>query len=104
MPDVLLHAGGNIATAGGCPASWYLAPWVITRTCREDAARAVIGCAVPVGGNQKAASVPLRAVRVGEAALRLPTALPCRSPQGSGPAAAEPGTPASAHRTQISTK
>ncbi|MFD9432770.1 DJ-1/PfpI family protein [Streptomyces sp. NPDC060002] len=68
--DAPFHAEGNIATAGGCLASQYLATWVITRTLGEDAAHAVLDYVAPVGENQETAERALRAVRAGEAALR----------------------------------
>lgn len=43
------HAEGNIATAGGCFASQYLAAWIIARTEGEDAARAALHYVAPVG-------------------------------------------------------
>ncbi|MGS5089804.1 DJ-1/PfpI family protein [Hydrogenophaga sp. A37] len=42
-------AAGNIATAGGCLASPYLAAWVIARTEGEAAARAALHYVAPVG-------------------------------------------------------
>ena len=42
-------AAGNIATAGGCLASQYLAAWIIARTEGEDAARAALHYVAPVG-------------------------------------------------------
>lgn len=42
-------AAGNIATAGGCLASPYLATWVIARTEGEAAARAALHYVAPVG-------------------------------------------------------
>lgn len=68
--DTPFHAEGNIATAGGCLASQYLAAWVITRTLGEDAARDIIDYVAPVGENQETAERAMRAVRLGEAALR----------------------------------
>ncbi|MCF3103105.1 AraC family transcriptional regulator [Streptomyces roseoverticillatus] len=70
MLDAPFHAEGNIATAGGCLASQYLATWVITRTLGEQAARDVIGYAAPVGENQETVERAMRAVRAGEPALR----------------------------------
>ena len=64
------HAEGNIATAGGCLASQYLATWVITRTLGEDAARDVLDYVAPVGENRQSVERALHAVRAGEAALR----------------------------------
>ncbi|WP_406009327.1 DJ-1/PfpI family protein [Streptomyces sp. NBC_00637] len=68
--DAPFHAEGNIATAGGCLASQYLATWVITRTLGEDAARDVLDYVAPVGENRETVERALRAVREGEAALR----------------------------------
>ncbi|PJN23017.1 DJ-1/PfpI family protein [Kitasatospora sp. CB02891] len=67
--DTPFHAEGNIATAGGCLASQYLATWVVTRALGEDAARDVLGYVAPVGEQQETIERALRAVRVGEVAL-----------------------------------
>jgi transcriptional regulator GlxA family with amidase domain len=42
-------ARGNVATAGGCLASQYLAAWVIARTEGEPAAREAMHYVAPVG-------------------------------------------------------
>jgi len=42
-------ANGNVATAGGCLASQYLAAWVIARLAGIDAARDAVGYVAPVG-------------------------------------------------------
>lgn len=42
-------AAGNVATAGGCLASPYLAAWVIARSEGLDAARAALHYVAPVG-------------------------------------------------------
>jgi transcriptional regulator GlxA family with amidase domain len=42
-------ANGNVATAGGCLASQYLAAWVIARLAGEEAARSAIHYVAPVG-------------------------------------------------------
>ncbi|MDQ0962337.1 transcriptional regulator GlxA family with amidase domain [Streptomyces sp. B4I13] len=68
--DEPFHAEGNIATAGGCLASQYLATWVITRVLGEDAARDVLDYVAPVGENRETAQRALRAVGAGRAALR----------------------------------
>ena len=50
--DVLnqpFFAAGNIATAGGCMASPYLAAWIIARLETEDAARSALHYVAPVG-------------------------------------------------------
>jgi hypothetical protein len=43
------HARGNVATAGGCLASAYLAGWVIARVHGLDAAEAALHYVAPVG-------------------------------------------------------
>jgi len=43
------YAAGNIATAGGCLASPYLAAWIIARTEGEAAARSALHYVAPVG-------------------------------------------------------
>jgi transcriptional regulator GlxA family with amidase domain len=47
--DRPFHAQGNVATAGGCLASQYLAAWMITRLADADAARAALHYVAPVG-------------------------------------------------------
>jgi transcriptional regulator GlxA family with amidase domain len=42
-------ARGNVATAGGCLSSQYLAAWIIARTAGEEAARAALHYVAPVG-------------------------------------------------------
>lgn len=67
--DAPFHAEGNVATAGGCLASQYLAAWVITRMLGEDAARDVIGYVAPVGENQETVERAMHAVHAGEVVL-----------------------------------
>ncbi|MEU0946630.1 DJ-1/PfpI family protein [Streptomyces canus] len=67
--DEPFHAEGNIATAGGCLASQYLATWVITRLLGEDAARTVLDYVSPVGEHQGTIERALRAVHSAEGAL-----------------------------------
>lgn len=43
------HAAGNIATAGGCLASYYLATWILARTAGRETAAEVLGYVTPVG-------------------------------------------------------
>lgn len=43
------HAQGNVATAGGCLASPYLAAWIIARTEGLDAATSALHYVAPVG-------------------------------------------------------
>ena len=47
--DQPFFADGNLATAGGCSASPYLAAWVIARTEGLEAARAAMHYVAPVG-------------------------------------------------------
>jgi transcriptional regulator GlxA family with amidase domain len=47
--DQPFHASGNIATAGGCLASHYLAAWILARTAGRDVAADVLGYVTPVG-------------------------------------------------------
>ena len=47
-----LFAKGNIATAGGCLASQYLAAWVITRLLGRDQAVGALHYVAPVGEKQ----------------------------------------------------
>ncbi|MEW2514489.1 DJ-1/PfpI family protein [Streptomyces sp. NPDC046870] len=70
VPDAPFHAEGNIATAGGCLASQYLATWVITRTLGEAAARDVLDYVAPVGENRETVDRALRAVQTGAGAVR----------------------------------
>ena len=47
------YAAGNIATAGGCLASQYLAAWIIARTEGEEAARSALHYVAPVGEKEE---------------------------------------------------
>ncbi|WP_116140378.1 DJ-1/PfpI family protein [Trinickia diaoshuihuensis] len=47
--DAPFFAEGNIATAGGCMASPYLAAWIIARSEGVEAARAALHYVAPVG-------------------------------------------------------
>lgn len=47
--DQPFYAQGNVATAGGCMASPYLAAWVIARTEGIEAAQAALHYVAPVG-------------------------------------------------------
>lgn len=46
-------ANGNIATAGGCLASHYLAAWIITRLQSHDAAEGALHYVAPVGEKEE---------------------------------------------------
>ena len=47
--DQPFFAAGNVATAGGCLASVYLAAWVIARLAGVDAAQSAVHYVAPVG-------------------------------------------------------
>ena len=47
--DQPFHAQGNVATAGGCMASPYIAAWVIARTEGTEAAASALHYVAPVG-------------------------------------------------------
>lgn len=47
--DQPFYARGNVATAGGCLASQYLATWVIARLAGEEAAASAMHYVAPVG-------------------------------------------------------
>ena len=47
------YADGNVATAGGCLSSQYLAAWVIARLEGMDAAKAAIHYVAPVGEKEQ---------------------------------------------------
>ncbi|OYU99582.1 MAG: AraC family transcriptional regulator [Burkholderiales bacterium PBB5] len=56
-------AAGNVATAGGCLASVYLAAWVIARLEGEDAARSALHYVAPVGEKDDYAERAMRNLR-----------------------------------------
>jgi transcriptional regulator GlxA family with amidase domain len=47
--DQPFYAAGNLATAGGCLASHYLATWILARTLGREVAADVLGYVTPVG-------------------------------------------------------
>jgi transcriptional regulator GlxA family with amidase domain len=55
-------ARGNVATAGGCLASQYIAAWIVERALGRQAARDVIWYAAPVGEKDDYADRALAAV------------------------------------------
>lgn len=61
--DQAFVANGNIATAGGCLSSQYLATWVIARMADEDAASHAIHYVAPVGEKEQTVSRCLSTVR-----------------------------------------
>lgn len=56
------HAAGNVATAGGCLASHYLASWILARTLGRDVAIEVLGYVTPVGQQAEWAARAFEAV------------------------------------------
>ncbi|MDP3848029.1 MAG: DJ-1/PfpI family protein [Pseudomonas sp.] len=51
--DQPFYAQGNVATAGGCFASQYLAAWIIARTEGEEAAKSALHYVAPVGEKEE---------------------------------------------------
>ena len=51
--DQPFYAQGNVATAGGCLASQYLAAWIIARTEGDEAARNALHYVAPVGEKEE---------------------------------------------------
>lgn len=47
------YAKGNVATAGGCFASQYLAAWIIARAEGEEAAKSALHYVAPVGEKEE---------------------------------------------------
>ena len=54
------YARGNVATAGGCFASQYLAAWIIVRTEGEEAAANAIRYVAPVSEKEEYATRALK--------------------------------------------
>lgn len=67
-------AAGNIATAGGCLSSVYLAAWVISRLVGTDAAAAALHYVAPVGEKEE---------YVARALGNIAPFLPARAPRTS---------------------
>lgn len=51
--DAPFVANGNVATAGGCLASHYLATWLIARGATAEDAKSVLSYVVPVGEQER---------------------------------------------------
>lgn len=60
--DQPFFAKGNVATAGGCLASTYLAAWIIAKTEGEDAARSAIHYVAPVGEKDEYVTRAMQAI------------------------------------------
>jgi transcriptional regulator GlxA family with amidase domain len=54
------YAHGNVATAGGCLASPYLAAWIIARTVGAEAAAAALHYVAPVGEKDEYVSCAMK--------------------------------------------
>ena len=61
--DQPFYADGNIATAGGCLASQYLATWILMRAAGIEAAEAAIHYVAPVGQKEDYVARAIAAVR-----------------------------------------
>jgi transcriptional regulator GlxA family with amidase domain len=57
------YADGNIATAGGCLSSQYLAAWIIARAEGEDAAQSALHYVAPVGEKDEYVSRAMNNIR-----------------------------------------
>jgi transcriptional regulator GlxA family with amidase domain len=73
--DAPFYANGNVATAGGCLASQYIAAWIIARGAGAEAADAAIRYVAPVGEKdvyvERAMGVVSPFAREAKAALAL---------------------------------
>lgn len=58
--DRPFHASGDVATAGGCLSSPYLAGWMIARLAGPDAARAALHDIAPVGEKDDYVALAMR--------------------------------------------
>jgi transcriptional regulator GlxA family with amidase domain len=61
--DQAFHARGNVATAGGCLASQYIAAWIISRKLDTEEAATIIRYAAPVGQQDEYVARAIEAVR-----------------------------------------
>jgi transcriptional regulator GlxA family with amidase domain len=87
--DQPFFANGNVATAGGCLASHYLAAWVLARLVGEDAARGALHYVAPVGEKDD---------YVGRALRNIAPYLPRAAPAAPVTAASPEKRTASLHR------
>ena len=78
VSDEAFHAPGNVATAGGCLASPYIAAWIIGRELGIEQAATVIRNAAPVGQQDEYVSraiatiSPFLTIEAGLAAVAYP--------------------------------
>lgn len=64
------YAQGNVATAGGCLASQYLAAWIIARFEGEEAARDALHYVAPVGEKEEYVARAMRNIAPASSASR----------------------------------
>ena len=57
------HVSGNVATAGGCLASHYLAAWIVARSIGREAAEELLAYVTPVGEQEAWASRALAVIQ-----------------------------------------
>ena len=60
--DQPFYADGNVATAGGCLASQYLAAWMLLRAASQEDAEAAIHYVAPVGQKEEYVTRAIEAV------------------------------------------
>jgi hypothetical protein len=72
--DQPLYAEGNVATAGGCLVSQYLAAWILLRGASREDAEAVLHYVVPVGQKTEYIERALESVLPYCALIRQPPA------------------------------
>ncbi len=62
MLDQPFYADGNVATAGGCLASQYLAAWMLLRAGSQEDAEAAMHYVAPVGQKEEYVTRAIEAV------------------------------------------
>jgi transcriptional regulator GlxA family with amidase domain len=78
--DQPFHAAGNVATAGGCLASQYIAAWLISRKLDTDEAATIIRYAAPVGQQDEYVARAIATIRP-----FLPQTMVAKGPERSAP-------------------
>ena len=78
-------ANGNVATAGGCLASQYLAAWTIARLAGVDAAKSAIHYVAPVGEKNTSPVQCVTSSRTLRAIARIIGEAPTRCDERSDP-------------------
>lgn len=67
------YASGNIATAGGCFASQYLAAWIIARTEGEEVAKEALHYVAPVGEKEEYVARAIKNIKPYTTSIPAPT-------------------------------